>query len=153
MGWREARSLLRTHTRVTTRHHANVVDWAPRILAPLEINMPQRRFQLIPIQNSQSSSHIFTLEPLLRSLLNRVQMCDISPSSFVKTMNKYHINAPTSGGTGNSCGHNHGVHSHPKSKSSSHKHVLWIPTVPRHIIYDLRSSHFVMRKWPQAHNG
>jgi hypothetical protein len=96
---------------------------------------------------------LFTLESLLRSLLNCVQLCDRPPSNFTKTVHKHpcpnqrwnrQLQWPTTiWGV---------VHSDPKSKSS-HKHVLWIPTLKRLIIYDLRPSHFITRKGPQAHNG
>ena len=83
-GWHEAGSLLRTHT--ATRHHTT---WRPGFVHPwwwLLYNngvFSQYQFKI-------TTHHciIFVLEPLLRSLLNRVQVCDRPPGSFVKTVKK-----------------------------------------------------------------
>ena len=79
-GWHEAGSLLRTHTLTGRPGFVHPWWWL------CYNNGVFRRYQF-KITNHHCI--ILTLEPLLRSLLNRVQVCDRPPSSFVKTVNKY----------------------------------------------------------------
>jgi hypothetical protein len=99
-GWREASSLFRTHK--LTRQHTT---GSPGFVRPwwrlCYNNGVFRRYQF-KITNHHRITRIFTLKPLLRSLLNRVQVCDRPPSGFLKSVDK--INYPTSGETGNCSG-------------------------------------------------
>jgi hypothetical protein len=86
-GWREAGSLFKTHT--LTRQHTT---GHPGFMHPwwwlCYNNGVFSRYQF-KITNHHRIARIFTLEPLFRSLFNRVQVCDRPPSGFVKAVNKY----------------------------------------------------------------
>jgi hypothetical protein len=84
-GWREASSLRRTHT--LTRQHTT---GRPEFVHPWWWQCYNHGvFSRYQFKITNHHRIIFTLEPLLRSLLNRVQVCDRLRSGFVKTVNKY----------------------------------------------------------------